>query len=136
LQNDWIFYFIFQRTNRGLVHEPWTTSSPGPQWTGHGQRHRAHQSFASGRSGAQGRRPRGGRGGVGRGEPNCPLTGASEAVRRPGYGGEGGGGRNSGAGHAQAQRVGNGEGMSAVRRGRAPRPLMAIQFGGEGKRRG
>jgi hypothetical protein len=73
---------------------------------------------------------------VGRGEPNCPLTGASEAVRRPGYGGEGGGGRNSSAGHAQAQRVGNGEGMSAVRRGRAPRPLMAIQFGGEGKRRG
>jgi hypothetical protein len=37
-----------------------------------------------------------------------PLTGAWEAVRQPGDGGEGGGGRNFGTEHARAQRVGNG----------------------------
>jgi hypothetical protein len=41
-----------------------------------------------------------GEGGVGRGEPDCPLTGAWEAVRRPGNSGERGGVRNSGVGHA------------------------------------
>jgi hypothetical protein len=45
---------------------------------------------------------------VERGEPDGPLTGAWEVARRPGDGGEGGGGRNSGAEHALAQRVGNG----------------------------
>jgi hypothetical protein len=42
------------------------------------------------------------------GEPNGPLTGAWEAVRQPGDGGEGGGDQNSGAERARAQRVGNG----------------------------
>jgi hypothetical protein len=45
---------------------------------------------------------------VERGEPDGPLTGAWEAVRRSGDGGEGGGGRNSGAERARAWRVGNG----------------------------
>jgi hypothetical protein len=45
---------------------------------------------------------------VGRGEPNYPLTRAWEAVRRPGDGGEGGGGQNSSVWRAQARRVGNG----------------------------
>jgi hypothetical protein len=49
-----------------------------------------------------------GEGGVERGEPDGPLTGAWEAVRRPGDGGEGGGDRNSGAKRAQARIVGNG----------------------------
>jgi hypothetical protein len=47
---------------------------------------------------------------VERGEPDGPLTGAWEAVRRPGDDGEGGGGQNSVAEHARAQRVGNGGG--------------------------
>jgi hypothetical protein len=41
-------------------------------------------------------------------EPDGPLTGAWEAVRRPGDSGEGGSGRNSGAERARARRVGNG----------------------------
>jgi hypothetical protein len=45
---------------------------------------------------------------VGRGEQNYPLTRAWEAVRRPGDGGEGGGGQNSSVWRAQARRVGNG----------------------------
>jgi hypothetical protein len=44
---------------------------------------------------------------VERGEPDGPLTGAWEVVRRPGDGGEGSGDRNSDAEHAQARRVGN-----------------------------
>jgi hypothetical protein len=44
---------------------------------------------------------------VERGEPDDPLTGAWEAVRRPGDSSVGGGGRNSGAERAQAWRVGN-----------------------------
>jgi hypothetical protein len=47
---------------------------------------------------------------VEREEPIGPLTRAWEAVRRPGDGGEGGGGRNSGVVHARARRVGNGGG--------------------------
>jgi hypothetical protein len=47
---------------------------------------------------------------VGRGELGGPLTGAREAVRRPGDGCEGGGGRNSSAERAQAQGAGNGGG--------------------------
>jgi hypothetical protein len=47
---------------------------------------------------------------VERGEPDGPLTGAWEAVRRPGDGGEGGGGWISGAECAQASRVRNGGG--------------------------
>jgi hypothetical protein len=47
---------------------------------------------------------------VERGEPDGPLTGAWEAVRRSSDDGEGGGGRNSGAEHARAWRVGNGGG--------------------------
>jgi hypothetical protein len=45
---------------------------------------------------------------VERGEPDGPLTGAWEVVRRPGDGGDGYGGRNSGAECARARRVGNG----------------------------
>jgi hypothetical protein len=47
---------------------------------------------------------------VGRGELSGPLTGAREAVRWPGYGGEGGGGQNLGSREM-------GAGMSAVSRG-------------------
>jgi hypothetical protein len=41
------------------------------------------------------------------GQPDGPLTGAWEVVRRPGDGGEGGGGQNSVVEHARARRVGN-----------------------------
>jgi hypothetical protein len=69
------------------VHRPWTTSGLGPQWTGHGRRHRAHR-----------------RGGV-------------REERRSGDGGEGGGGRNSGAERARARGAWKwGAGMSKVRR--------------------
>jgi hypothetical protein len=44
------------------------------------------------------------------GEADGPLTGAWEAVRRQSDGGEGCGGRNSGAERARALRVGNGGG--------------------------
>jgi hypothetical protein len=94
------------------------------------------------------------------GEPDGPLTGAWEAVRRPGDGGEADGGQNSGAEGAQAWRVGNGGGDECGEEGRAPRPFIgskgergvqtgkgigwpvvaasmpAVQFGGEGKSRG
>jgi hypothetical protein len=43
---------------------------------------------------------------VGRGELGGALTGAREAVRRPGDGGEGGGGRSSDAEHARARGAG------------------------------
>jgi hypothetical protein len=43
---------------------------------------------------------------VGRGELSGPLTGAREAVRWPGYGGEGGGGQNSGVERARARGAG------------------------------
>jgi hypothetical protein len=82
------FPLYFPAENRGLGPRPWTTSGPGPWWTGHGWWHQAHRSLASSRSGAQGHQPRGGRGGVGDGEPDCPLNGAWEAVRWPGDGGE------------------------------------------------
>jgi hypothetical protein len=52
--------------------------------------------------------PRGRRGGVEHREPDGPLTGAWEAVRQPGDGGEGGGGWNFSAERAWARRVGNG----------------------------
>jgi hypothetical protein len=45
---------------------------------------------------------------VGRKELGCPLTGAREAVRRPGDSGKGGGGQNSDAEHAEAREWGNG----------------------------
>jgi hypothetical protein len=45
---------------------------------------------------------------VGRKELGGPLTGAREAVRRPGDSGEGGGGQNSDAEHAEAREWGNG----------------------------
>jgi hypothetical protein len=94
---------------------------------------------------------------VERGEPDGPLMGAWEAVRRPGDSGEGGGGRNSGAEHARPRRVGNGGVDECDEEGRAPHPFIgsegkrgsrtgkgigrpvvaasmtAIQFGGEGK---
>jgi hypothetical protein len=62
-----------------------------------------------------------GEGGVERGEPDGPLTGAWEAVRRPEDGGEGGGSQNSSAEHAWAQRVGNGGGDDCGEEGRAGR---------------
>jgi hypothetical protein len=43
---------------------------------------------------------------VGRGELSGPLTGAREAVRRSGDGGEDGGGQNFGAERARAQGAG------------------------------
>jgi hypothetical protein len=43
---------------------------------------------------------------VGHGELGGPLTGAQETVRRPGDGGEGGSGRNSGAERARARGAG------------------------------
>jgi hypothetical protein len=63
---------------------------------------------------------------VGRREPDCPLTEAWEAVRRPGDSDEGGGGRNSSAGRAQARRVGNGGGDECGEEGRAPRPFIRV----------
>jgi hypothetical protein len=68
---------------------------------------------------------------VGRGEPNCSLTRAWEVVRRPGDGGEGGGGRNSGAGHAQAQRVGNGGGDECGEEGASSSPFYKGRGGVE-----
>jgi hypothetical protein len=50
---------------------------------------------------------KGRRGGLELGEPDGPLTGAWEAVRRPGDSGEGGGGQNSGVERARSQREGN-----------------------------
>jgi hypothetical protein len=58
------------------------------------------------------------------------LTGAWEAVRRPGDGDEGCGRRNSGAEHAQARRVGNGAGDECGEEGRA----LCCFIGSEGKR--
>jgi hypothetical protein len=69
---------------------------------------------------------------VERGEPDDPLTVAWEAVRRPGDGGEGGGGRNSSAEHAQARRVVNGGGDECGEEGRAPRPFIGSE-GGAGR---
>jgi hypothetical protein len=67
---------------------------------------------------------------VEREEPDGPLTGAWEAVRRPGDGGEGGGGRNFGAECARAQRVGNGGRDECGEEGRGPCPFI----GSKGKR--
>jgi hypothetical protein len=61
---------------------------------------------------------------VKRGEPDGPLTGAWEAVRRVGDGGEGSGGRNSDAERAQARRVGNGGEDECGEEGRAPHPFI------------
>jgi hypothetical protein len=67
---------------------------------------------------------------VEREEPDGPLTGAWEAVRRPGDGGEGGGGRNFGVECARAQRVGNGGKDECGEEGRGPCPFI----GSKGKR--
>jgi hypothetical protein len=67
---------------------------------------------------------------VERGEPDVPLIEAWEAVRRSGDGGEGGSGRNSGAEHARAWRVGNGGRDECGEEGPAPRPFI----GSEGNR--
>jgi hypothetical protein len=97
---------------------------------------------------------------VERGEPNGPLTGAWEAVRRPGNGGEGGGGRTPvqstlglrewemGGGDECGEEgrdphpfIGS-EGERGVRTGKGTgRPVVvasmtAVRFGGEGKGRG
>jgi hypothetical protein len=88
---------------------------------------------------------------VERGEPNGPLTGAWEAVRRPGNGGEGGGGRTpvqSALGFGEWEMGGGdphpfigSEGERGVRTGKGiGRPVVvasmtAVRFGGEGKGR-
>jgi hypothetical protein len=62
---------------------------------------------------------------VGRKELGCPLTGAREAVRRPGDSGKGGGGQNSDAEHAEAREWGNGgEDECGEWGGRAPCPFI------------
>jgi hypothetical protein len=66
---------------------------------------------------------------VGRGEPDCPLTKAWEVVRRPSDGGEGSGGQNFGAGHAQARRVGNGGGDECGEEGVSSSPFYKGQGG-------
>jgi hypothetical protein len=65
---------------------------------------------------------------VERREPDCPLTGAWEAARWPGDGG----GRNSSAERARAQRVRNGGRDECDEKGQAPRPFI----GSEGERGG
>jgi hypothetical protein len=67
---------------------------------------------------------------VERGEPDGPLTRAWEAVRWSGDGGEGGGGRDSGAERARARRVGNERSDECGEEGRAPHPFI----GSEGER--
>jgi hypothetical protein len=72
-------------------------------------------------------------------EPDGPLTGAWEAVRRRGDGGEGGGGWNSGAERARAWRVENGGGDECGEEGQAPHPFIGSEGGagrldGEGDR--
>jgi hypothetical protein len=66
---------------------------------------------------------------VERGEPDGPLTGAWEAVRRPGDGGEGGGGRNFSAERTRARRVGNRGGDECGEEGGAPRPFIGGRGG-------
>jgi hypothetical protein len=68
---------------------------------------------------------------VGRGEPDCLLTGAWEAVRWSGDGGEGGGSQNSDVGHAQAQRVGNGGGDECGEEGASSSPFYGGRDGVE-----
>jgi hypothetical protein len=59
----------------------------------------------------------GGRGGVGHEEPDCALTGACEAVRRLGDGGEGGAVRTPVRGTPRLREWEMGAGISAVWRG-------------------
>jgi hypothetical protein len=68
---------------------------------------------------------------VGRGEPNCPLTGAWEAVRRSGDRGVGSGGQNSGARCAHARRVGNGGGNECGEEGARSSPFYKGRGGVE-----
>jgi hypothetical protein len=68
---------------------------------------------------------------VERGKPDGPLTGAWEAVRRLSDGGEGDGGRNSGAERAQAQRVGNGGGDECGEEGASSSPFYKGRGGVE-----
>jgi hypothetical protein len=102
------------------VRGPWTMSSLGPRWTGHGQRHRAHPPATPEHEGAGQ--------GVGEGE------GSRAAVKLSGDGGEGGGEESSGAGSLGAQKWGKEErGRSGGRRGCWGCPFIGLEEGRGGR---
>jgi hypothetical protein len=67
---------------------------------------------------------------VGRRDPDCPLTGVWEAVRRPGDG------QNSVAGRTEARRVGNGGGDECGEEGASSSPFYKGQGGVEASKWG
>jgi hypothetical protein len=111
---------------------------PDPQWTGHGRRHQLTRAWPPAAPVLKDAGQGAGEGEWDARKPDCPLTGAWEAVRRPSDDGEGGGGQNSSAGRAQARRVGNGSGDECGEDGASSSPFYkgrggveAYEWGGD-----